>query len=181
MKSSNDATTINQQAQLAVNATQQVAVPPTIMVPPTMPPQMMQPPMMPIMPYCAPAMQQTHLQPIQCNGQQNNCRRSGNNKNPIKRYENHNYCHSCGFDISADHSSATCPKQKQGHQFQATMQHTMGGSMAGLHKTIMPSAGGKVCEDVKAVQRGLQKQQTGYQQNKYQQNGYQQNGNGYQQ
>ena len=165
-------TIVSQQAQLAANATQPTGPPPTMMAPP---------PMMPMMPYCAPAMQQAPLQPIQFNGQQNNRGRGGNNKNPIKRYENLNYCHSCGFNIPAAHSSATCPKQKQGHQFQATRQNTMGGSMAGSHKTVMPSAGGKLCEDVKAVQRGQQKQQNGYQQNGYQQNGYQQNGNGYQQ
>ena len=134
--------------------------------------------MMPMMPYCAPTTQQP-LQPIQFNGQQNgrNNRNNGNGNNnngngnnrsnakhPIKRYENQNYCHSCGFDIASTHTSQTCPKPKQNHQYNATRSNIMGGSMTGSHKTIMPSAAGRVCQEAKRQQQhnnGYQQQQNG--------------------
>lgn len=101
-------TVANQQAQLAA-ATQQ------------------QPPMMP---YCALAMQRQPFQPMQFNGQQNghsnnrnntnrnnnnnnnNSRAGANAKHPIKRFENQNYCHTCGFYVESAHTSQTCPWPK---------------------------------------------------------------------
>lgn len=78
-------------------------------------------------------------------------------KNPVKRFENYNYCHTCGFDISASHSSANCPKPGPNHQYNATRTNIMNGSRKGSHKTIMPSAVGKICQDVINQQRKARK------------------------
>ena len=45
------------------------------------------------------------------NGNNNNNNGSNDNKNYVKRFENWNYCHSCGYDISLTHWSGNCPKQ----------------------------------------------------------------------
>ena len=37
------------------------------------------------------------------NNDNNNNNNGGNEKNYVKRYENWNYCHSCGFDIPLAH------------------------------------------------------------------------------
>ena len=135
-------------------------------------------------PYMAP-MQRPPLQPIQMNNQGNaptynrgnNTRdntRTSNPNHPVKRYENQNYCHSCGFDVKSTHNSQTCPKPRPGHQYNTTRFNTMGGSIAGSHKTIMPSAAGKVCAEDLRLQRGGRRQQQ-------QQNGMQTPQNGYQQ
>ena len=99
-------------------------------------------------------------------------------KNPIKRFENLNYCHSCGFDISMHHTSANCPKPGPNHQFNATRNNTMNGSRKGAHKTVMPSAAGKVCQDVLTQQRKARKASN---RPAGQMNGYQQPNNGFQQ
>ena len=99
---------------------------------------------------------------------------TSNPKHPVKRYENQNYCHSCGFDVESTHNSQPCPKPMPGHQYNATRFNTMGGSMAGSYKTIMPSAAGKVCAEVLRLQRGGRRQQQ-------LQNGMQAPQNGYQQ
>lgn len=63
--------------------------------------------------------------------------------NPYKRFENMNYCHMHGGDVDDFHTSATCSKPGQFHVYDATCDNTMGGSVSGLHKTIMPSASGR--------------------------------------
>ncbi len=68
--------------------------------------------------------------------------------NPIKRFNNWNYCFSCGFDVEDGHTSATCPQdwQKPGHQEGCTRQnvqqyiadgHTA--SIKGQHKNQLPA------------------------------------------
>lgn len=63
--------------------------------------------------------------------------------NPYKRFENMNYCHTHGGDIDDNHTSATCTRPGMFHNYHATRENTMGGSISGLHKTIMPSAVGR--------------------------------------
>ena len=41
------------------------------------------------------------------------------------------------------HTSATCARPGENHQRTATRTKTMGGSMRGMHKTILPSAAGR--------------------------------------
>ena len=154
-----------QQAQIAAAAQQQPPPAPTI---PYVAP-LQQPP---AQPYMAP-MQRPPLQPIQMNQQynapnnyrNNNTRgrnlntRSSNPKHPIKRYENQNYCWTCGFDVESNHTSQTCPRAKPGHQVNATRFNTMGGTMIASHKTIMPSAAGRVCAEAARLQREGRRQQ----------------------
>ena len=154
-----------QQAQIAAAAQQQPQAAPTM---PYVAP--MQRP--PAQPYMAP-MQRPPLQPIQMNNQGNaptnyrsnntrghsNNTRSSNPKHPVKRYENQNYCHSCGFDVESTHNSQTCPRARPGHQYNATRFNTMGGKLFGGHKTIMPSAAGKVCVEALRLQNQGRRQQ----------------------
>ena len=64
--------------------------------------------------------------------------------NPVKRYENNNYCWSHGWDVENDHHSGCCNNPKQGHQFMATRTNPMGGSNRNKGKWILPSAAGRV-------------------------------------
>jgi hypothetical protein len=59
---------------------------------------------------------------------------------PYKSYKNWCYCHTHGGNVDNTHTSATCIKPGPMHNPQATLANTMGGSTAGMHKTIMPSA-----------------------------------------
>jgi hypothetical protein len=54
------------------------------------------------------------------------------NSNP--RIPNLNYCHTHGYFIGADHTSATCLKPADGHCRTATRANTMGGSEKGKEK-----------------------------------------------
>ncbi len=58
--------------------------------------------------------------------------------NPYKQWENQNYCHSHGGDVDNNHTSATCGKPGPMHNPNATRTNIMGGSVAGMHKTILP-------------------------------------------
>ena len=71
--------------------------------------------------------------------------------NPVKRYNNWNYCYSCGFDVEDGHTSMTCPQtwRKAGHQNMCTREnytqfqaagHTP--SLKGMHKHQLPPPGG---------------------------------------
>ena len=51
----------------------------------------------------------------------------------VRKYQNNNYCWSCGFDISDNHTSATCKWTKEGHKSDATKENTMGGSQKRRH------------------------------------------------
>jgi hypothetical protein len=55
--------------------------------------------------------------------------------NPYKWWENQNYSHSHGCDFDDNHTSAPCGKPGPMHNPNAIM----GGSAAGMHKTILPS------------------------------------------
>ena len=63
--------------------------------------------------------------------------------NPYKRFENMNYCYTHGGDVDDFHTSATCTRPGQYHKWHATRDNPMDGSIAGMHKTIMPSASGR--------------------------------------
>jgi hypothetical protein len=62
---------------------------------------------------------------------------------PYKRWENWNYCHSHGGDIDDNHTSATCGKPGPMHKPNASCTNIMGGSVAGVHKTIFSLACGR--------------------------------------
>jgi hypothetical protein len=71
-------------------------------------------------------------------GQQQNIRPP----NLSKWWENWNYCHSHGSDIDNNHTSARCGKPGPMHNPNVTRTNIMGGSVAGMHKTILPSTSG---------------------------------------
>ena len=58
--------------------------------------------------------------------------------NPYKRYSNWNYCSTHGYDIRDTHTSATCEKPGQQHNWYATRENPMGGSRKNIHKTLFP-------------------------------------------
>jgi hypothetical protein len=62
---------------------------------------------------------------------------------PFKRFKNWNYCHTHGGDIDNAHTGTSCQKPGPSHNPNATRTNTMGGSTAGLHKMILPSASGR--------------------------------------
>ncbi len=63
--------------------------------------------------------------------------------NPYKWWENWNYCHSHGGDVDDNHTSATCGKPGPMHIPNASRTNIMGRSIAGMHKTILPSTSGR--------------------------------------
>ncbi len=62
---------------------------------------------------------------------------------PFKRFENRNYCHTHGGDITITHTSQTCHWSGPNHNRMATRTNTQGGLPAGLHKMILPLAAGR--------------------------------------
>ena len=68
-----------------------------------------------------------------CMYNQKNMFQGRRGENSIKRFNNWFYCHTQGFDTS--HPSNQCTRPNQGHNYYATHQNTIGGSMKGLHKT----------------------------------------------
>jgi hypothetical protein len=62
---------------------------------------------------------------------------------PYKRWENWNYCSTHGGDVDDTHTSMTCGNRGPTHNPNATRANIMGGSTAGMHKTILPSACGR--------------------------------------
>ena len=62
---------------------------------------------------------------------------------PYKRWENWNYCHTHGGDVDDTHRSASCRNRGPAHNPNATRANIMGGSIAGMHETIVPSAFGR--------------------------------------
>ena len=98
-------------------------------------------------------------------GKENN--RGNNNRgnqqmNPVRVFENPNYCHTHGWHMEDDHTSATCLRPATNHNRMATRENTMGGSNAGRHKTIMPSQVGKQPNRRPQRPLGKQKQQQQY-------------------
>ena len=73
----------------------------------------------------------------------NNNNNASREANPIKRFENQNYCWSHGFDIEDDHCSSNCTKTRQGHMWNATRANPMNGCMKGKHKNVLPSTAGR--------------------------------------
>ena len=59
---------------------------------------------------------------------------------PYKHWEDCNYCHTHGGDVDDTHTSATCGKPGPTNNPNASCTNIMGGSVAGMHKTILPSA-----------------------------------------
>ncbi len=62
---------------------------------------------------------------------------------PFKSFENWNYCHTHGGDITITHTSQTCHWPGPNHNCTAIRTNTQGGSPAGLHKMILPLAAGR--------------------------------------
>jgi hypothetical protein len=62
---------------------------------------------------------------------------------PFKRYKNWNYCFSHGGNVDDAHTSKTCGRPGPTHNRYATRANMMGGSAAGMHKSILPSAAGR--------------------------------------
>jgi hypothetical protein len=56
-------------------------------------------------------------------------------KRKQRRYDNDNYCWTCGFDINTPHTSTTCRyvTDKANHKKEATASNTMGGSQRNMH------------------------------------------------
>jgi hypothetical protein len=63
---------------------------------------------------------------------------------PYKQFENWNNCHTHGGDIDDGHTSGSCQKPGYKHNRGATRQNTMNSLTAGLHKTILLLASGRV-------------------------------------
>ncbi len=72
-------------------------------------------------------------------GEQGIGRGNSHQPTPYKRYDNWNYCWSCGHDVPEWHNSKTCNNCCPGHQEGATKQNTMGGNTRQQHKMILPS------------------------------------------
>jgi hypothetical protein len=77
---------------------------------------------------------------------------------PYKHWENWNYCHMHGGDIEDCHTSGTCRKPGPMHNPHATRANTMGGSAAGMHKTILPSVSGRTAPNRRPQQQKLSHQ-----------------------
>ena len=60
-----------------------------------------------------------------------------NPNNIYKRYNNWNYCFTHGFDVGNGHTSATCRFPNWNHNYNATRNNIMGGSIKNVNK-IMP-------------------------------------------
>ena len=70
--------------------------------------------------------------------------------NPVKRFNNWNYCFTCGYDVEDNHTSKTCPMhwRRHGHQEDCNrnnvQQYAAAGhqpSVKGQHKNQLPPAG----------------------------------------
>jgi hypothetical protein len=61
---------------------------------------------------------------------------------PYKRWKNWNYCHTHGGNVDDAHTSAMCGNHGLMHNPNASRANIMGGSTAGMHKTILPSSPG---------------------------------------
>jgi hypothetical protein len=59
---------------------------------------------------------------------------------PYKCWENRNYCHTHGGDVDDTHTSTSCGNRGPTHNVNATRANIMGGSITGMHMTILPSA-----------------------------------------
>ncbi len=73
---------------------------------------------------------------------------------PYKHWEHWCNCHTHGGDVDDTHTSATCGKPGPTHNPNASSGNIMGGSVTGMHKTILPLACGQTLPN-----RCLQQQQ----------------------
>jgi hypothetical protein len=80
---------------------------------------------------------------------------------PFKHYDNWNYCHIHGGDVDKNHTSKMCQKLGPSHNPSATWSNTMGGTTAGLHKTILPSDSGRAPPPPRCISNVLPPQQCG--------------------
>jgi hypothetical protein len=62
---------------------------------------------------------------------------------PYKHWENWSYCYTHGGDVDNAHMSATCGNCSPTHNPNANHANIMGGLIAGMHMTILPSAWGR--------------------------------------
>jgi hypothetical protein len=62
---------------------------------------------------------------------------------PYNRWRNWNYCHTRGGNMDGAHTSAMCDNRGPTHNPNASRVNVMGGSTAGMHTTILPSARGR--------------------------------------
>jgi hypothetical protein len=72
---------------------------------------------------------------------------------PYKRWENWNYCHTHGSDVDNAHTSATCGNRGPTYNPNASRANIMGGSIAGIHKAILPSARGRMPPPTRCLQQ----------------------------
>jgi hypothetical protein len=63
---------------------------------------------------------------------------------PYKCLENWNYCHTHGGNVNNGHTSRMCAKPGPMHTPPVKRTNMMNGSATSLHKTILPSASGRV-------------------------------------
>jgi hypothetical protein len=61
----------------------------------------------------------------------------------LQALENWNYCHTHGGNVDNAHTSATCGNRGPTHNPNASRANIMGGSTAGMHKTILSLARGR--------------------------------------
>ena len=59
---------------------------------------------------------------------------NNNSRRNKKRFNNQNYCWSCGYDVSTNHTSETCNTPKPGHNKTATRENNLGGSQLNKNK-----------------------------------------------
>jgi hypothetical protein len=78
--------------------------------------------------------------------------------NPYKRWGNWNYCHSHGGDVDNNHTSRTCGKPGPMHNPNVTRTNIIGRSVAGMHKTILPSTSGRTLPNCCPRQQQLPQQ-----------------------
>ena len=119
---------------------------------------------------CPPAPQQQQ----QRSGYGGNKENRGGNRgraqgtNPVRLFDNNNYCWTHGFHVEDDHTGGTCNNPRPGHRRDATRNNTMGGSTSGAHRVIRPQQAGKEPWRKKQNQAKQQSGQQTQQQQTYQ-------------
>ncbi len=76
--------------------------------------------------------------------QRNNSNNQGGRPYNCRIYEGETYCWTHGHDTGPHHTSGSCRTPLNGHQRQAHSRNTMGGNPANAHRTVNPSAIGRV-------------------------------------
>ena len=80
--------------------------------------------------------------------------------NPVKQFNNLNYCFSCGYDLEDQHMSKTCLDRTEGHQAECNrnnvQQYMATGyfpSLKGQHKNQMPVAFWQVGSEIHVAEK----------------------------